>query len=117
MNRPLVYIAGPYTHPDPISNTRAACDQADELLSWGLAPIVPHLNLVWDLISTKPYQEWLELDLEMLARCDAVYRIPGVSKGADGEVAYAREHAIPVFTRLSDVVDWGCEWKARRGVE
>jgi hypothetical protein len=39
----------------------------------------------------------------LLSRCDAVFRIPGASTGADLEVAKAREMGLPVFTRLEDI--------------
>lgn len=28
MTRPLIYIAGPYTHPDPVANTHAAIHES-----------------------------------------------------------------------------------------
>lgn len=96
MAKPLVYIAGPYTKPDPVENTHDIMKIADGLLDV-CAPLVPHLTLFWHVISPKPYREWLDLDLEYLARCDAMLRIPGESSGADAEVVYAEEHGIPVF--------------------
>ena len=39
----------------------------------------------------------------MLARCDAVLRLPGASVGADQDVAIARDRGLPVFTRVEDV--------------
>ena len=39
----------------------------------------------------------------LLARCDAVLRLPGESKGADQDVAIARERGLPVWTRIEDV--------------
>lgn len=43
----------------------------------------------------------------LLAHCDAVLRLPGLSKGADEDVRLARERSVPVYFSLSDVP--GCE--------
>jgi hypothetical protein len=39
----------------------------------------------------------------LLQHCDAVLRLPGVSTGADQDVALARERGLPVYERLTDV--------------
>lgn len=39
----------------------------------------------------------------LVARCDAVLRLPGASAGSDEMVALARERGIPVYTGLADV--------------
>ena len=39
----------------------------------------------------------------LLARCDAVLRLPGSSTGADQDVAIARDRGLPVYFRLEDV--------------
>lgn len=39
----------------------------------------------------------------LLAHCDAVLRIPGASRGADQDVARARELGLTVYERLEDV--------------
>lgn len=97
----LVYIAGPYSSA-PMPNTRKAILAADRVLDAGYVPVVPHLTAFWDVISPKPYETWLEIDIEQLRRCDALLRIPGESSGADREVEFAKEHGIPVFVGLLD---------------
>jgi len=92
----LVYIAGPYTKPDPCENTKNAVDAANRLLDV-CAPFIPHLSHFWHTMAPKPYPLWLSLDLEYLARCDALLRLPGDSSGADGEVEFAEANGIPVF--------------------
>lgn len=103
--KPLVYLAGPITS-DPLGHTRTAINVADELINSGFAPIVPHLSVLWQMISPKTHSEWLELDVEILRRCDALLRIAGESKGADIEVEFARTQRIPVFYRVCDLIDW-----------
>lgn len=39
----------------------------------------------------------------VIARCDAVYRLPGASRGADGDVRQARELGLPVYFSLDEV--------------
>lgn len=96
--KPLVYLAGPYTHPDPVANTRAMILAATELHEAGLCtPFIPHLSMLWHLVTPKPVEFWYNLDLEYLSRCDALLRFPGVSTGADDEARFATETGIPVF--------------------
>ena len=67
---------------------------------------MPHLSVLWQMIAPKTHEQWLELDLELVRRCDALLRIAGESKGADQEVEFARANGIPVFYRIVDLLDW-----------
>lgn len=102
---PVVYLAGPYSKPDPVENTHAAIKLADSLLDV-CVPMVPHLTGTWHMVSPKPYETWLALDLALMARCDAVYRFGGESSGADGEVAEAVRLGIPVFFNEPGLRGW-----------
>jgi nucleoside 2-deoxyribosyltransferase len=96
--RPLVYVAGPYTRPDPVSNVRATIPYAEAVREAGCTPLVPHLFMLWDLVSPHPYEYWTSMDMELLARCDALIRLPGESSGAEAEVNYATQQLqIPVL--------------------
>lgn len=53
-----------------------------------------------------PYQYYINEDLRWLRRCDALYRIPGESGGADIEVAEAERLGIPVFRDLTALATW-----------
>jgi len=101
-----IYVAGPYTDPDPATNARNAILVGSELMDLGLTPFVPHLNLIWDLVVPKSYDDWLAWDMKWLARCDAMLRIPGDSPGADLEEAFCQEQGIPVFRSIHDLVAW-----------
>jgi len=118
---PLVYIAGPYTRPDPIANTRRMVRIADALLPLGVTPLVPHMTLLWHLVRPRPYGFWLEYDLRLVERCDVLLRVPGESRGADAEVVHARELQIPVLEpaggRISDCVDAVRDWILNSYVE
>lgn len=103
---PLVYVAAPYTQPDPVQNTHAVIKIADALLDAGFTPLVPHLTLAWHLVSPKPYSAWLAYDRHLLARCDVLLRVPGYSHGATQECAFADELGIPVIRpRSADPTD------------
>ena len=95
-DKPLVYISGPYTIPEPISNTRKAMDAWNTLVEAGYIPIIPHATLFVNLVYEKSPDFWYEYDLHILARCDYLLRLPGYSRGADIEVKFALENNIPV---------------------
>lgn len=96
-DRPLVYLAGPYSS-NPAHNTRRAVLLADSLMArLPVTVFVPQLTMLWDTISPHLVEWWYEYDLATLARCDALLRMPGASTGADREMDFAREHQIPVF--------------------
>jgi len=104
----LVYVAGPYTHPDPIENTRLAIDAWKTLVAAGYVPLVPHLGLLCQLVYPMPPEWWYEYDLHLLERCDVMLRLPGTSKGADIEAEHAIAHNIPVFhgTARQFLAEW-----------
>lgn len=111
VSRPLVYIAGPYTGPDPILNTHNAVIAGMRLWEEHDIPVVvPHLSLLAHIIYPMDLHEWYALDLHQLERCDALLRLPGPSDGADQEVAYAKHHDIPVFTTVNELLMWVAEW-------
>jgi len=95
-----VYVAGPYSS-NPTAGTRAAILAASRLADAGHTPFVPHLSYFWDLLAPRPYTDWIRIDLEWVAQCEALVRLPGDSPGADREVAHARELGIPVYEGVS----------------
>ena len=96
MTRPVIYIAGPYSFPDPPRNVHRAVQVGTYLMDHGLAwPLVPHLSMLWDTISPRPYADWLALDFALLERCDGLVRLAGTSTGADGETDWCNEHGVP----------------------
>jgi hypothetical protein len=98
-----VYIAGPYTLGDPEQNVFNAMRAANEIMNLGLAPFLPHLWHYQHLHFSRPYQDWLELDLIWLRQCDAVLRLPGESHGAEREVELATLIHIPVFKSIEEL--------------
>ena len=103
-HKPLfIYIAAPYTNGDMLGNIRRACFAGDAVLDKGHIPFVPHLFLLWDLISPKLWEKWLEIDFAILAKCDALLRLDGYSIGADREVAEAKRLGITVYYNIEEI--------------
>ena len=113
----MILVAGPYrsgTGDDPVklaANVRAMEAYALPLFRAGHIPLVGEwlaLPLVALAGSTQigdaAFEEIFHPIAErLLARCDAVLRIGGPSKGADLMVETARQHGLAVFHALSDV--------------
>lgn len=97
--RPVVYISGPISLGNRNLNYFHACEAERQLMLSGFAPINPIRSMVlpfaWD--SDMPHDLWLEVDLPIIERVDAVLRIPGESVGADREVGHALTLGIPVY--------------------
>lgn len=109
VERKLVYVAAPYTTPDPVENTHRTISTVNAIIDEGVVtPVVPHLTLLWHLVSPRPVEFWYAYDLAILARCDALLRLPGPSTGADKEIAFAegQEIPIPVFHDRKDLYSW-----------
>ena len=101
----MVYCAGPISLGDQEANVRTAMEVARKVRDCGCLAFVPHLSwfLQWNDIGL---DEWLDMDFRIIGRCDAVLRLPGESRGADEEVRFAVENAIPVFESLPSLKVW-----------
>ena len=118
MTKPLmILIAGPYRSgtgddPDRMAANLAALESAAwPLFRAGHVPMIgewvalPVLSSAGASGPTDP----LAADVmyptahRLLQHCDGVLRLPGESKGADQDVAIARERGIPVYTALAEV--------------
>lgn len=103
----LIYIAGPY---------RANCEyeikrnieKAEQAALWvwlhGGVAFCPHKNTAFfgGAMGIED-KTWLEGDLEILKRCDAVYALVTwrQSQGATAEIDAARRLGLPVFEQLT----------------
>lgn len=89
--KPLVYIAGPITLPEPMENVHRAMKVATRLRDSDLVvPFVPHTTCIWHMIQPASYETWLAYDFEIIRHCDALLRTDGESAGADREVCVRR---------------------------
>lgn len=98
-----VYIAGPYSSPDPVVNTRQAIKVGEELVKLGHIPYVPHLTLFWHFLEPHSIDFWYSYDLDWLKKCDVLLRLPGVSYGADREEEFARSKHIRVIYDIKEL--------------
>ena len=125
--KPWVYIASPYTKGDCAINVRTQMEAFDQLLSLGVVPIAPLYSHFQHIFLPRPYQDWIDLDLELIQRCDACLRLTAShqyadgttyeqsqSSGADGEVAEFKRLGKPYFYSLQGVVKWLAAREATR---
>lgn len=103
-----IYIAGPYSHPDPVINTRNAIRAAEVVIEKGHIPYIPHLTMLWHFVSPHPINFWYEYDQVWLRFCNALLRLPGESKGADDEVAIAINFGLPIYHNFTEIPEG--EW-------
>lgn len=97
MKKPLIYVAGPYTNPDPVMNVQRAIEIAEYVEYMQATPFIPHLSMLWHLVRPNDIETWYARDLEVLDWCHALFRFQGPSTGADREVGHALERGIAVF--------------------
>lgn len=100
-----VFISSPYTLGDTCDNVRRQHDAMAALLMLGHLPFAPLLSHYQQIIHPMGWEEWIRWDLEWLAQCQVVLRLPGQSKGADIECVRARELLIPVLTTRAELIE------------
>lgn len=104
--RPVIYTAGPF-RGDVKANVKAAEEFARKVWAAGAACISPHLNSV-AFDGEFPDSVFLEGDLAIVAKCDAVIMMPGwkSSEGATKERLAALAWGIPVLYSLEELREW-----------
>jgi hypothetical protein len=112
----LILIAGPYrsgTNGDP--QAMAANLERLEAAAWPVFA-AGHLPVIGEWIAlpvlrsagagpTDPLADEVLYPAaeRLLARCDAVLRLPGDSRGADQDVATARRRGLPVYYDIAQI--------------
>lgn len=113
----LILIAGPYrsgTNDDPVkmaANLRRLEEASWPLFEMGHIPMIGEWVAlpIWQTAGGKTvgdalYEQILHPTAGRLIQiCDAVLRLPGVSKGADNDVRLARERGIPVYSSIGEI--------------
>lgn len=95
----VVYIAETPSKP--------ASAVVEAVIHLGLIPVwTRSKNWIW--IGPQTAEWWLEADLELLSRCDAVLMLEGweVLKRANAERLHALELGIPVYYKLQELAAW-----------
>lgn len=104
---PRVYVASPYTLGGVEQNIATSISCGSRLAESGLCiPILPLLCHLWELHDPKSYEFWIEYTKWLLVGCDVVLRLPGESRGADGEVALALELGMRVFFDVDALIEF-----------
>lgn len=106
----VVYVAGPFRGPDSWAienNIRRAEALSLEVWRLGAAAVCPHTNTRF-FQGAAPDDVWLDGDLAILAKCDAILMTPDWerSSGARAEWQFAKDRGIPVLLLLDDLKAW-----------
>ena len=107
----VVYVAGPFrgeNHWDIAENIRNAERLALEVWRLGAVAICPHANTA-HFQGAAPDDVWLEGDLELVRRCDAMIMTPDWerSTGAREEFRFADKIVkIPIFHSTKQLAEW-----------
>jgi nucleoside 2-deoxyribosyltransferase len=95
----LIYVAGAYA-----GNVSANIIKAERvsiaLIRNGWHVFTPHKNTAgYEKYEDIPKSTWLEADLNILERCDAIYVMDNwrTSSGTEGEIAAAQKLCRPIF--------------------
>ena len=109
----VVYLAGPFRAANSWEieqNIRRAEALALEVWRAGMACICPHANTRF-YQGAAPDEVWLNGDLELVRRCDAVLLTQDWirSTGARAEKAFAEQHDIPTFNTLTALIAWNLD--------
>jgi hypothetical protein len=113
----LILIAGPYRtgtgdDPDLMAANLAGLEEA----AWPIFR-AGHLPMIGEWVAlpvlagagatgvTDPLADQVMYPTaqRLLQHCDAVLRLPGASRGADQDVAIARERGLPVYHHLEEI--------------
>lgn len=85
----------------------------DKMHDTGLiVPICPHWSLIQNLYRQKDYKQLIEYDLQILTRCDALFKIFGKSNGANIESKFMKKMQRPIFleNQYNDLIKWAKLW-------
>ncbi len=107
----VIYIAGRYRDERGEFYVRCNIREAERaaLFVWmnGGVAMCPHKNTAGlGGAHGIPDSTWLDGDLELLDRCDAIWPIPGweSSSGTRREVDFAEKNDIPILSSQADVL-------------
>lgn len=109
----VIYIAGAYRDRRGEwfvrQNIRRAEAAAEFVWQHGAVALCPHKNTAgFGGLPGCPDDTWLQGDLELLKRCDAVWMLTGWkdSAGASVERDFAVDNGIPVLYTTAEVSGW-----------
>lgn len=107
----LIYVAGPMSQ-NFIGGLIDALDIGAELINYGHVVYLPQVFMLMDvrksktselLPGTPAYESWMGYDFRVIDMADAVFRLSGLSHGADREVEYAKNTGKLIYHSLDAV--------------
>jgi hypothetical protein len=106
----IIYTAGPYRGDGwnaVFENIVRARTAARKLWLRGWAVICPHANTLFMDGPEIPAVSFIEGDLEIIARCDAILMLPGWERSEGSRMEYSRatELRMPVYLSVEEVPD------------
>ena len=104
----IVYVAGPYRGKSKFyllnryqrfRNAMCAWKVSVQLWNMNVMPFCPHMNSFWMDKKVNNLNVFIEGDLKVLKRCDAILMLKGWenSEGVLIEIKFAKENNIPIF--------------------
>lgn len=116
----ILYVSGPYsgtTEEDVSTNIANARSVAQLLWDEGFSVLCPHTNTAHFTHDKTSYNDYVEGDLTLLARCDGIIMIDGWenSKGAIIEKERAELLNIPVFDLSKDSIGFIKKYYEEKG--
>jgi len=122
VNKPLVYIACPYTKGNQALNVRASIEQYMRMLIDDVViPINPLFSHFAEMLYPKPYEFWLKHDFDLIRKCDALLRINATyapigyqqceSDGCNREIQLCQDIDIPVFYYKEELYRWAIKFR------
>lgn len=116
--QPMGYFSAPISAPDALTRTRhhlVALGESAMLWEAGVLHYCPHRNSPQVGTTDVGYEAWMEMDLEVLARCD--YIIMGGawhdSAGCRRELAMAMHKGLPVVYTVESAIALHAELRER----
>lgn len=106
----IIYTAGPYRGDGwnaVFENIVRARTAARQLWLKGYAVICPHANTLFMDGPDIPAMRFIEGDLEIVGRCDAILMLPGWERSEGSRLEYQRATArgLPVYLSVEEVPD------------
>lgn len=99
-SKAMVFIGSPFSQPSVTHNVNRAAMEYDWLWQTHKDRVIPVSMVVssayQDMIVPRGYDEWLDLCIDMMKRCDIYYALPGKSSGMEKEIAICNVMGIPV---------------------
>jgi hypothetical protein len=105
----VIYISGKLSAGNIRENTSIARKAAVKLWELGYTVICPHLNTIdFHVDCDIDYTDYIEGDLVIIDRCDAILMLPGwqESRGALVEHYYAKEKGKKIFFSIEELEDF-----------